>query len=159
MEPRKSLVVALGNPLVGADGFGAAVLARVRGVPGLREVADLADACTDLLGQIERLAQYQRVILVDAIVGGEPSGQVEVYDERRFAEWPDTSPGCHQISPLLAVKLLRQLHPGATPQVLLVGWSVNEVSRAAGVSDVAVEEGARLVAGLLGISAQPMPRR
>ena len=157
MEPRKSLVVALGNPLVGADGFGAAVLARVRGVPGLREVADLADACTDLLGQIERLAQYQRVILVDAVVGGEPSGQVGVHEEGCFADWPDASPGCHQISPLLAVKLLRQLHPGATPQVLLVGWSVNEVSRAAGVSDVAVEEGARLVTELLcGSSAQSL---
>jgi hydrogenase maturation protease len=157
MEPRTSLVVALGNPLVGADGFGAAVLDRVRGLPGLREVADVLDAHTDLLGQIERLAQYQRVILVDAIVGREPSGRVDVYDERRFAEWPDTSPGCHQISPLLAVRLLRQLHPGASPQVLLVGLTVNEVSRAAGVSDVAVEAGARLVTELLcGSSAQSL---
>jgi hydrogenase maturation protease len=157
MEPVKSLVVALGNPLVGPDGFGAAVLERVRALGGVGEVADALDAHTDLLGQIERLAQYQRVILVDTIVGGEPSGQVSVYEEERFAGWPDTSPGCHQLSPLLAVKLLRQLHPGATPQVLLVGLTVNEVSRAAGVSDVAVEEGARLVTELLvGPPAQPL---
>jgi hydrogenase maturation protease len=157
MEPRKSLVVALGNPLVGADGFGAAVLERVRGLPGLRDVADVLDAHTDLLGQIERLAQYQRVILVDAVVGVGPSGQVGVYEEGCFADWPDASPGCHQLSPLLAIRLLRRLHPGATPQVLLVGWSVDEVSRTRSVSDVAVEAGARLVTELLvGPPAQPL---
>lgn len=157
MEPRKSLVVALGNPLVGADGFGAAVLARVRGLPGLREVADVLDAHIDLLGQIARLAQYQRVILVDAIVGVGSSGQVGVYEEARFADWPDTSPGCHQLSPLLALKLLRRLHPGAAPEVVLVGFAVDEVSGGVGVSDAAVEAGARLVTELLcGSSAQSL---
>ncbi len=156
MGPSKSLVVALGNPLVGADGFGCAVLERVRAVPGLSEAADTLDAHTDLVGQIEHLARYQRVILVDAIVGAEPAGQVGVYEERRFIDWPDASPGCHQISPLLAIKLLRRLHPGAAPEVVLVAWSVDTVSRAARVPEVAAAAGARLVADLVfGSSDRP----
>lgn len=158
MEPRKSLVVALGNPLVGPDGFGAAVLERVRLSPGFSEVADVLDAHTDLLGQLDLLAQYQRVVLIDSIVGG-PSSGVDVYEEERFADWSCQSPGCHELSPLLAVKLLRQLHPGAVPQLVLVGWSVDEMSRAAGLSDRAVEDGARMVADLLVGSASRLPRR
>jgi hydrogenase maturation protease len=149
MEPRKSLVVALGNPLAGPDGFGAAVLERVRAIRDLGDVADLLDAHTDLLGQIDHLARYQRVILIDAILGVEPSGQVAVYDEDRFAGWSDTSSGCHQISPLMVIKLLRRLNPGTTPRVLLVGWSVEEIARGLTVPRAVVETGARLVIDLL----------
>jgi hydrogenase maturation protease len=157
MKPRKSLVVALGNPLMGPDGFGAAVLERVRLLPGLSEVADVLDAHTDLLGQLDRLARYQRVVLIDSILGGKSSG-VRVYAEEQFADWPDASPGCHQLSPLAAVKLLRRLHPGAVSQVVLVGWSVDEVARDAGVPDAAVEQGARVVARLVGLTAAPNAR-
>lgn len=149
MEPSKWLVVALGNPLAGPDGFGAAVLERVRAMRDVREVADVLDAHTDLLGHLDRLAQYQRVILIDAVVGFEPYGGVAVYDEERFAQWCDIASGCHQISPLAAIKLLRRLHPGAAPQVLLVGLSVDRVSRDVTVPAAAVEAGAALVAGLL----------
>jgi len=141
---------------VGADGFGAAVLERVRAVPGLGEVADVLDAHTDLVGQIDRLARYQRVILVDAIVAAGSPGRVGVYEEARFADWPDTSPSCHQISPLVAIKLLRRLHPGAAPEIVLVSLSVDEVSRDAGVSDETVEAGARFVTHLLGLPASPL---
>lgn len=149
MEPRTSLVVALGNPLAGSDGFGAAVLERVRAIRNVGDVADLLDAHTDLLGQIDRLARYQRVILIDALLGVEPSGQVVVYEEDRFAGWSDTSSGCHQISPLMVIKLLRRLHPATTPKVLLVGWSVEEISRGLAIPAAAVEAGARLVADLV----------
>lgn len=158
MGPQKSLVVALGNPLVGPDGFGAAVLERVRLSPGLSEIADVLDAHTDLLGQLDLLAQYQRVVLIDCMVGGQSSG-VGVYEEERLADWSDASPGAHEVSPLLAVKLLRRLHPGAVPELVLVGWSVDEVSRAAGLCDHAVEEGVRLVADLLAGSAGRSPSR
>ena len=152
MEPRKSLVVALGNPLVGADGFGAAVLERLRQLPGLGAIADLFDAHTDLLGQLDRLVPYQRVVLIDTIVSAESSG-VRLYHEKHFAGWPDASPGCHQFSPLVAVKLLRQLHPGAVPEMVLVGWSVEEVASTGGIPDDAVEDGTRLIADLLGVPA------
>jgi hypothetical protein len=76
-------------------------------------------------------------------------GDVAVYQEERFALWCDTASGCHQLSPLTAIKLLRRLHPGALPNVVLVAWSVDQVSRAVSVSETAVAAGARLVVDLL----------
>jgi hydrogenase maturation protease len=149
MKPSKWLVVALGNPLAGPDGFGAAVLERVCATPDVHDVADLLDAHTDLLGQIDRLARYERVLLIDAVVGLDRPGDVAVYQEERFALWCDTASGCHQLSPLTAIKLLRRLHPGALPNVVLVAWSVDQVSRAVSVSETAVAAGARLVVDLL----------
>lgn len=149
MEPRNSLVVALGNPLAGPDGFGAAVLERLAATCAVGEVADLLDAQTDLLGQIDRLARYERIILVDAILDVASFGQVAVYDEDRFAGWSDASSSCHLVSPLVAIKLLRRLHPGTTPRVLLVGWSVGEVSRSRAVPEPVVEAGVRMVVDLL----------
>jgi Ni,Fe-hydrogenase maturation factor len=56
MTPSKPLVVSLGNPLLGADGLGAAVLDRLRASPGLAGAADLVDAGTDLVAHLETLA-------------------------------------------------------------------------------------------------------
>jgi hydrogenase maturation protease len=154
MAPSKRLVVALGNPLLGADGFGAAVVERLGRQPDLSEVADVLDAGTDLLGHIDMLARYDRVILVDVIVGAGIPGQVEVYDEERFARWSDTSPSSHQMSPLLAVRLFRQLYPDAAARITLVGLSVDSVSAAAALSEAAVAEGVKTLARLLGLEAQ-----
>ena len=71
---QKTLLVGLGNPLSGDDGFGARVveLLQRNGTVILPDVS-LVDAGTDLLNHIESFAEYDRVVLIDAILDPEAS--------------------------------------------------------------------------------------
>jgi hydrogenase maturation protease len=117
------LVLGLGNPLAGADGFGPAVIARLREA-GVPDGVELVDAHTDLLGHLHRFVEADEVVLVDAVLGGR--GDVAVVEEEEFSGWDHTSPGAHQISPLAAVKLFRRLHPGERTRIRLVAQFVRE---------------------------------
>ncbi len=130
---RKTLLVGLGNPLNGDDGFGPDVIERLgkTGIGNLPDVS-LVDAGTDLLNHIESFAEYDRVVLIDAILDPEGRlgvpGLVQVLEENAFLSWPETSEGVHQMSPLLGVKLFRTLHPEALTRFFLVGLFVDQIS-------------------------------
>jgi hydrogenase maturation protease len=130
---RRTLVIGLGNPLLGDDAFGPRVIERLRlEAAGSLHDADLLDAYTDLLGQIDLFPAYEQVVLVDAILipeGRESRiGQVQVLDEEAVQALPATSPSVHQFSPVLALKLFRSLHPHAATQIRLVGLCTSRVS-------------------------------
>ena len=164
--PRR-LVLGLGNRLVGEDGFGSAVIELLRRRPDVPAAVDLVDAHTDLLAQVETLATYDEVVLVDVVVsapgtpkpdearraesgeGGGHPGAVTVVDEEAFMRWPETSPSCHQISPLLALKLFRTLHPEAATRIRLVALHADEVRTAPGVATSVVAAGADAVVRLI----------
>jgi hydrogenase maturation protease len=149
VQASRRLVLGLGNPLAGDDGFGPAVIARLRAEPALAHGADLRDAGTDLLGHIDTLAGYDEVVLVDAVVGLEPAGCVTVIGEHTFSAWPADATGCHQISPLVAIRLFRALHPDARTRVTLVALQSGFVGSRPGVAPAAVAHGVDAVARLL----------
>ena len=128
-------MAGLGNPLSGDDGFGARVLEQLRrSSPELPSGVSLADAHTDLLNHIEDFAGYDRIVLIDAILDPEGKlglpGQIASFDEAAFLAWPESSPSVHQVSPLMAVKLFRLLHPESRSKFTLVGLVVDEIRRA-----------------------------
>jgi hydrogenase maturation protease len=123
-----SLVVGIGNPLQGADGFGPAVIASLRASASLPPDTQLIDAHTDLLALIDRFAAFDQVVLVDAVLG-DGRAEVIVFDEPAFAQWPTESPSSHQVSALVAVGLFRRLYPEARTRISLVGLNVDEVTR------------------------------
>ena len=129
--PKKTLLAGLGNPLSGDDGFGPRVIERLR-ESALPCGVTLLDAGTDLLNHIESFAEYEQVVLIDAILDPErklgASGHVEIVEERAFSSWPETSQSVHQMSPLLGVRLFRTLHPEAKTEICLVGLFVDQVS-------------------------------
>lgn len=82
---RATLVIGLGNPILGDDGVGwwvvDALEARLGRDEGLRRsvgAVELDRVAVGGLGLMERLIGYDRVILVDAILGGEMPGTVSV---------------------------------------------------------------------------------
>jgi hydrogenase maturation protease len=115
----RRLVVGLGNPLAGDDGFGPAVVRQMLD-DGRQREADVIDAGTDLLAHLESFAAYDEVILVDAMLDPARAGTVAVVEQEALLELSDSSAGCHDISPLVAVKLFRALHPGAPTRFTLV---------------------------------------
>jgi len=148
MARPKWLVLGLGNRLVGEDGFGSAVIEMLRGRPDLPAAVDLVDAHTDLLAQVETLGAYDEVVLVDVVIGGH-AGEIAVVDEETFMRWPESSPSCHQISPLLAVKLFRALHPEAATRITLVALHADELRAAPGVAASVVAAGGEAVLRLI----------
>ena len=147
-RPRR-LVLGLGNPLLGEDGFGSAVIAWLRRRPDLPPAVDLLDAHTDLLAHLDTFGTYDEVVLVDAVIGSGPFGDVAVVDEETFMRWPEASPSCHQISPLLAVKLFRALQPQAATRLVLVALQADVVRAAPGVAPSVVAAGGEAVVRLL----------
>lgn len=129
---KKTLLAGLGNPLSGDDGFGPRVIERLREC-GLPSGVMLLDAGTDLLNHVESFAEYERVVLIDAILDPERKlgapGRVAVVNEKTFSTWPETSQGVHQMSPLLGVKLFRTLHPEAKTEICFLGLFLDQVSR------------------------------
>jgi hydrogenase maturation protease len=125
-------VLALGNPLSGDDGFGACVLEQLQHGE-LPSGVQLEDASTDLLCRIPDFAEYDQIVLIDAVLDpegklGKP-GHIAAYEEAVFRVWPETSPSVHQVSPLLAVKLFRTLYPESRSQITLVGLIVDHVGQ------------------------------
>jgi Ni,Fe-hydrogenase maturation factor len=178
MARPKRLVLGLGNRLVGEDGFGGAVIELLRRRSDLPAAVDLIDAHTDLLAHLDTIASYDEAVLVDVVVGapgtakpahegasgtpkpdearraesGEGSGhpgEIVVVDEETFMRWPETSPSCHQISPLLAVKLFRALHPQAGTRITLVALHANDVRLGPGVAASVVAAGGEAVVRLI----------
>jgi hydrogenase maturation protease len=131
----KTLILGLGNPLSGDDSFGALVLDFLhQDRTGTRPGVSLIDAHTDLLNHLESFAAFDCVVLIDAVLDPEnklgQTGRIAVFHEADFMSWSESSPSVHQMSPLLAVKLFRQLYPAAQTQIVLVGLLVDEIAHA-----------------------------
>jgi hydrogenase maturation protease len=149
------LILGLGNPLSGDDGFGAQVLEFLHlDETGSQPGISLVDAHTDLLNHLESFVAHDRVVLIDAILDPEKklgqTGQVVVLHEEKFRSWSEASPSVHQMSPLLAVKLFRQLYPAAQTQISLVGLLVDRLTHASRYATAdRVREGAAAVRACL----------
>jgi hydrogenase maturation protease len=127
MAPSKHLVLGLGNDLAGDDGFGPAVVARLQATAAAT-LADLVAAHTDLLAHVDTLPRYEQVVLVDAVLGLGDDRAVHVFDEADLAGWPDRSASCHSMSPLIALRLFRQLYPAAPTRVRLVALAARRIA-------------------------------
>ncbi len=127
MPACRQLVLGLGNRLNGEDAFGPLVVDRVRDLAAIPGV-EVEDAGCDLLAWLDRLASYDHVIVIDAVLGLSNPGTVTILAEADLASWSDTSADCHQISPVAAIKLFRTLHPGAATRLTLVALSSARIS-------------------------------
>jgi hydrogenase maturation protease len=149
MEPH-SLVVGVGSPLQGLDGFGPAVIARLQARTDLPGGTTLLDANTDLLGCLDRFAAFQRVIVVDAFVGGSGDADVAVVPESEIADWSVESPDSHAVSGVLAIGLFRRLYPAAAATTIsLVGLNAAGVALGDVIADGTVDAGVDAVIRLL----------
>jgi hydrogenase maturation protease len=72
----KTLVLGLGNPLLGDDAIGLLVVGRVREQVAGRDDVDVQEDEAGGLRLMERLTGYQRAIIVDAIVSGAAPGTI-----------------------------------------------------------------------------------
>ncbi len=144
MPPSRQLVLGLGNRLSGEDAFGPAVVERLLALPE-RPGVEVEDAGCDLLAFLDRFASFDHVVLVDAVLGLPAGRRVAVLGEADVASWPGSSTGCHQLSPLVALRLFRTLYPDAVTRITVVALSCTRISPRDVLPPAVVEEGLQVV--------------
>lgn len=160
-RPGRTLVLGLGNPIMGDDGFGLALLERLLegwALPAGVEAMDGGIWGMKLLPQIE---QAERLLLLDAINAGLPPGTPVVLERAELPRYFALKLSPHQIDlrEVLALAELRGTLPrdliavGAQPARLELG---TELSRELAER---VDEVAALAAARLERWGQACPRR
>jgi hydrogenase maturation protease len=87
----KTLVIGLGNPILGDDGVGWRVVEEIARKTSNRNDVEVDTASLGGLSLMERLTGYERVILVDSLFSGQkPIGTVSLFP---LTELPDLSSG------------------------------------------------------------------
>jgi len=148
---RRRLLIGLGNPLAGDDGFGPAVVARLLEEGDLPDDVDVVPSCTDLLGHLDAFPRYATVVLVDAVLGtNRPPGTVESLDEATLLGWEARSTSAHLLSPVEALRVFRALAPAAATRLVLIALHTDVVGpERVRACAAGVEAGARLVRAAL----------
>jgi hydrogenase maturation protease len=149
-------VAGVGQPYAGDDAAGLALIELLK-----REEIPAHIAITALhhpIDLVHQLAGYEKVILVDAVRGDLPEGEVILLPLDRFLESPIQPVSSHGIGLPESLRLLRILDPDRFPREILVlgiaiGPPVLFSNRLSPPIDEAVRKGARRISGLLELPA------
>jgi len=125
MNFSKTIIIGLGNPLLGDDSVGWRVAEQVR------ELCEVDLDCLSVggLSLMERLVGYDRAVLIDAITTGkQPTGSVSLY---KLEDLPDLSAGhtgsAHDTSLQNALKLGQSMGVQLPTEVVVVGIEAQSV--------------------------------
>jgi hydrogenase maturation protease len=133
----KTIVIGLGNPILGDDGAGWCVAEKVKSQlnspmsPLLKgKESDVDVDCLSLGGisLMEHIVGYERAILIDALISDEEPGSILV---SKLDDLPDTSAfhmtSIHDMSLQNALKLGKEMGADLPECVTIVGISANHV--------------------------------
>jgi hydrogenase maturation protease len=120
MSP-STLIVGLGNPILGDDGVGWRVVEQVR---ALADHSDVAVLCLSLggLALMEHLVGYRRVMIVDAMTTGAPAGTLHRLDALDMDELHvQHTASVHDLSLSSALAMGRELGLDLPAEIRVVG--------------------------------------
>lgn len=120
-ERSKILVAGIGNIFFGDDGFGVAVVNRLKQRPlgSHVDVVDFGIRGMDLAYAL--MGNYGLAILVDALPRGGPTGSVYLLEPDLSSMQPNTDgPDAHTMDPLRVLQLVQAMQ-GLSCKVLIVG--------------------------------------
>jgi hydrogenase maturation protease len=122
----RTLVLGIGSPIMCDDAIGLRVLGELATL-NLEDV-DLEEVCASGLDLIEIMMDYDRVIIVDAIIdSGHPPGTVMILGTEAFADTVHgTNP--HEANIATTIELGRRLQPDRFPgDIKFVAVEVKDV--------------------------------
>lgn len=128
MAEKRTLVLGLGNPILGDDGVGWRVVETVR--PRLQDNTIEVDClAVGGLSLMERLIGYDRVILVDAMnTGSQPVGSVRVFS---LSELPHPQAGhtssAHDTSLQKALEVAQELGERLPDEIYVVAIEARQL--------------------------------
>lgn len=106
----RTLIVGVGNPLMGDEGIGPYVIGNLSRLPMPNNV-DIIDCGCDLLGIISHIDKPKKIIVIDAIrAGGEP-GRIYRFHFDELENIETNTGSAHQLQVVEALRLLKTAHP------------------------------------------------
>lgn len=124
----KTIVIGLGNPILGDDGVGWRVAEEVRQTIDPCMQVDVECLSLGGLSLMEHLIGYERVILIDAFISDEEPGSIHV---SKLSDLPNYSAfhitSAHDTSLQDAIKLGKSLGAKLPVDVTVVGITANYV--------------------------------
>ncbi len=135
MQKNQIGIIGCGNPLMGNDGAGILVMQRFE---GRYAGVDCIDGGTGGFGLIPLMEAYEKVVIVDAMVGvSDRIGDVLTFEAPPSRDLPACA--LHDIGIKEAVTIAREL--GYVGEVVTVGIETGETRAFSQVIDPMVEEG------------------
>ncbi|NJC96528.1 MAG: peptidase M52 [Anaerolineales bacterium] len=124
----RTLVVGLGNPILGDDGVGWKVVEEVKRRLNNDASADVLCLSLGGIGLMEHLIGYERVILVDSYSSDAPAGSISVL---KLSELPNYSAyhitSAHDTSLQNAMVLGREMGAQLPDDVIVVGIATERI--------------------------------
>jgi hydrogenase maturation protease len=124
----KSLVIGLGNPILGDDGVGWKIAEEVKQQLDSDSPVDVEFLSLGGLSLMEHLVGYERAILIDAVTSDQEVGSVIVSN---LNEMPDYSAfhitSAHDTSLQNALKLGRSMGAKLPKEVIIVGVATDHI--------------------------------
>jgi hydrogenase maturation protease len=131
---KSSLILGLGNSLMGDDGIGGKVAELLSIDPRLPPNVHVFCGGTDLLRWADQMEGCERVLLVDAILGNGSVGSVEIFADD-FSELEDRQWNVHHLSVRQAIGLLQASSPGLrNVRFILIAVNIASVETHEGLS-------------------------
>lgn len=121
-----TVVIGLGNPLMGDDGLGLAVLERLREEWNLPDDVELVDGGTWGMTLLPMIEDANRLVLIDAIRTGAPAGTVVALERGQLPRYLAHKLSPHQID-LKEVLALAELRGTLPAETVAVGAEPGEV--------------------------------
>ena len=144
--PRTS-IIGLGNPLMGDDGVGIAVVERLARLTLPADV-EVLDGGTGGITLLHLMEGATRVIFIDAVEMGRPPGCIACFDLGRVPVAEQTALSLHQSGLPQILALARELGP--LPEVILYGVQPEVVAPGIGLSPCVAAALSELSARILG---------
>ena len=129
----RTLVLGLGNPLMGDDGAGVAALERLRGEWEVPEEVELVDGGTWGMNLLPLIESAERIILLDAIHAGDRPGTLLLLEREDLPRYFSHKLSPHQID-LREVLALAELRGNLPKDVVAIGVEPERVEMRAGLS-------------------------
>jgi hydrogenase maturation protease len=132
---RRTVVIGLGNPLMGDDGLGLVALERLRAEYVLPLDVELVDGGTWGMNLLPTIEDAGRVILIDAIDIATPAGTLVRLERARLPRYLATKISPHQVD-LRDVLGLAELRGTLPTDTIAIGLQPERVAFHAGLSDI-----------------------
>ena len=124
----KTIVVGLGNPILGDDGIGWKIAEKIKQQLAPVSPVDVEFLSLGGISLMEHLIGYERAILIDAVTSDQKTGSVIV---SKLNEMPDHSAfhiiSAHDTSLQNALKLGREMGANLPEDVIIVGIATDHV--------------------------------
>jgi hydrogenase maturation protease len=132
-SPAKTAIVGVGNPLIGDEGIGVYIAEKLKSAPLPADVV-VVDGGTHFWGDEEILNHAQKLIIVDAVVGGGDPGTIYRFGlDELEDETEDIKLSSHDMGLIEKLRMTRLA--GSSPeQVVIIGVEPATVAWNAGLS-------------------------